>query len=88
MKLKKEYNSVEVLKNGLDIVLLLEQDDYSSKDNFETTNSTNVLHESTDLQFSYDKRYAARLSSYDDIICEFSVYIAYVNFLALMSKIL
>ena len=57
MKLKKEYNSVEVLKNGLDIVLLLEQDDYSSKDNFETTNSTNVLHESTDLQFSYDKRY-------------------------------
>lgn len=56
MKLKKEYNSVEVLKNGLDIVLLLEQDDYSSKDNFEITNSANVLHESTDLKFSYEKR--------------------------------
>ena len=63
MRLKKEYNSVEVLKNGSDVFLLLEEDDSSPKDYFDTAHSTIALNESsinsgrTDFQLSSEKRY-------------------------------
>ena len=63
MRMKKEYNSVEVLKNGSDVFLLLEEDDCNPKDYFDTAHSTIALNESsvntarTDFQLSTEKRY-------------------------------